>query len=555
MSSDRRDFLKFLFTGAAVGTSMSPIELLIQTAIGQSYNLAHGSQNIQDKFYFNLATHGAPERFTYDLFLDPYGNGKNIVSNGGVNTCYGSTEGSNRYDKAIYKTTKIPKHNIHAPWMWGQKMRSRYGYTPIYELMQNMLVIQGVDTGAPGHSLAINKTEEANNLTLAGLLSDTTFTPLKALNINSQNTFKSGNGNNSTPLSNTLTSNMINTLMSKFNANKITTITSLNNEIHKSFKLAVDNLNHQSANRTPNSLNIKKTYDGANELIFASLGNFQTIWSKNLDKYKKLIHGSTFDRKFFKGFNDKAIGKTTDRDIQYSFDVTQKPIMNGDLRSLIYKQTYERMAPIFAVAEFIADNKLASAINCKIFSPNVQLVSGTSQTPRTFSVRHDQHYLGTMASTLTNALMYRCISSCIYEFKTFLEKDSKGYKFDNSLIRLNGEFNRSPSITGRGSDHGWLAQSTTLFSGMIKAPIIAGRIHKEGSAKALHSAKYKGSWGVGAPININGVNRHLTAGNVISSIATILGIPSPSVNSKSILKLRNGKVALADPKHKLKVVA
>ena len=120
MSTDRRDFLKFLFGGAAVGATMSPLEILIQSAINRVQNEAH-AQTALSKFYLNIAFPGAPDRSTFDLFLDPYGNGQNRIPSNGVATCYGSSAGSNVYDQAIYRTYRVAKHNIHAPWMWGQK--------------------------------------------------------------------------------------------------------------------------------------------------------------------------------------------------------------------------------------------------------------------------------------------------------------------------------------------------------------------------------------------------------------------------------------------------
>jgi hypothetical protein len=557
MSTDRRDFLKFLFGGASLGVSLSPLEILIQSAIFQSQNQAMAQSALQ-KFYFNIAFPGAPDRVTYDLFLDPYGNGNNIIANPGVATCYGSSTGSSIYDMAIYKTVSIAKHGIQAPWMWGQKMPTSDGFKSISELMDNMMVIQGVKTASPGHPMSQNRAEEANGLTLAGVLSDATSTPLNAVQMSSPYSYKSASGGFITQIGESLTTNVINTLMTQFSKSRITTYANLKDNIASSFKIAVDNMNYDSSLRMPNSLNMKKTYEGAIDLVADSVQDFATIWNDSLSKYLDVTRKASMDRANFNGFLDKPIGVATARNGHYDLQALTGgniQCLNPDVRDILTEESNTLMSSCFAVAEFIANSKYASAVNARVTAPVGMTQISATGNPVRRSITHDQHNVGMMVRTLTNAVMYRAVSSCVYEFRKFLQTQSKGFNFNDTVIRLNGDFSRAVRTNGTGADHGWQASNTVLFSGMIQAPIIAGRIYKDGAAYGEHSATYKGSWGVGAPVTINGVTTTLTQGNVISSIASMLGVRSPANNSPSLIRLRNSKVELVNADLKLKVVA
>lgn len=552
MSTDRREFLKFLFGGTVAGAVMSPLEILIQSAIGQVHNESMAESQL-NKFYFNIAFPGAPDRATYDLFLDPYGaDGQNFITSRGVANCFGSSVGSQVYDEAIYKTYRVAKHNIYAPWMWGQKMPTSNGFKNIFELMDNMILFQGIHSASPGHGLSQVRSEEANNLTLSGLLADATSTPLNALTMNSPYTFKSAKGSFVTPLVDSISVNMIANLMAQFDRSRITTFSNLKNSLASAFKNAVDNLNYEAATRNPSSINLKKTYEGALDIITSSTQNLETVWNTKLTKYRSLTQLAATDRTNFVGFLDKAIGTPT-RDNRYSVEIGGI-CLNPDVRDLVFNDSCSSMAGIFAMAEFIADNKYAAAMNVRISLFQGMLQKTGALTARRQTISHDQHNVGTMVRTLTNAVMYRSLSSCIYELRNFLKTESKGFKFNESVIRLSGEFGRSPRADGSGSDHGWQATTTTLYTGMVDKPIILGRIVKDGVAKGVHNAMYAGSWGVGAKINMYGIEDYITQGNVISSVATLLGIASPSINNPSLLTIRNSKAELIDNNHKLTVV-
>lgn len=558
MSTDRRDFLKFLLGGTALGVASSPLQTLIEAAIFESARRAQAQTIVinPERFYLNISFPGAPPRWNYDLFLDPYSaNGNNITGNGGVATCF---EGGSRYTEAVYKSVKVPGYNIHAPWIWGQQMpTSAGGWTPIHKLMQHMLVIQGVNTEAPGHDESRNKMEQANGYTVSGFLSDHIYSPFNSVDLNSGYSFISKGGQNNTSVA-LNTANIVNTLMAKFNDSDLKIHKALDSDLQTAYKNTLDNLNYDAGLRAPSTINIKKTHEGALELINSSLGDFAQIWQEKYGRYKSLLEKSFTDKGNFKGFLDKPVGATiSQRDKKYQLNNNSGALAyNPDLSTMAHAGFDSgRIASIFAVAEFLTENKLSSSLQARIFNatPNLAVSNGGNIAAR--ALTHDQHNVGVMISTLSNAIMYRGLSACLYEFIEQRKKSSKGYKFSDTVIRLSGDFNRSPRKDGTGSDHGFQGQVATIFSGKIKEPQIIGRIYKDALHTGLVGASYSGSWGVGAPVDIEAGPVTLTSGHVLSTISAMLGIPSPANNNISLVKVVNGSVELIKPDLKLKVIS
>lgn len=560
MSTDRRDFLKFLLGGSAMGMCSSPLQTLIEAAVYKSLHQAYASPLGPEKFYFSISFPGAPPRWSYDLFLDPYGTGGSLVTNGGVKNCFDSV-GSNAYMEPVYKTVNIAKYNLKAPWMWGQKMPTvGGGFVPISELMEHMAIIQGINTEAPGHPDSVLRMEQANGYTVAGYLSDATKTPFNGVNLLSGYPFISKGGQGATLA--TFTTNIIASLMSKFNSQNMKIYKSLDGDLTQSYKNVIDNLNYDAGLRMPSSINIKKTHEGALELINSSIGDFNKIWQEKYNKYKTLTEASFTDRANFKGFMDKRVGAPVNqRGLQYQVGSASAMALNADLRDIAFAGMHTELPQLFAVAEFLAEHKLSSSLLGRVRSMTAKITTSAGGTPANRAISHDQHNYGVAVTTMSNALLYRGVSACLYEFIKNRKNAAKGYDFKDMVIKLAGDFNRSPRVDGSGSDHGFQAQVSTLFSGVIDAntPKVIGRVYKDANTPGLNlvGPNYKGSWGVGAPINIEAGPVTLTPGHVHSTVCAFLGIPSPANNNVSLLQVVGGKArqtSHAGEDIKLKVV-
>lgn len=556
MSTDRRDFLKFLLGGTVAGVASSPLQTLIEAAIFESAKRVHAQTIVlnPERFYFNISFPGAPPRWNFDLFLDPYSaNGNNFIRNGSV-ACAFENSGS-RYTEAVYKTYKVPGYNIHAPWIWGQHMPTSGGtWMPIHKLMEHMLVIQGVNTEAPGHEESRLRMEQANGYTVAGFLSDNIKSPFNAVDLNSAYSFSSKGGQGATNVG-LGSGNLVNTLMNKFNSSDLTINKSLDDDLKVAYQHALDNLNYDAGVRMPASVNIKKTHEGALDLINSSIGNLSQIWNEKFNRYNNLVSQSFTDRERFKGFMDKPVGIANVSNREETYQYNRSAITyNADLRDLAFNGMNARIPSLFAVAEFLAENKLSSSLQGRVNNMTAKIATSAGGNAGNRGITHDQHNVGVMITTMTNALMYRAISSCLYEFIQNRKTSGKGYRFDDTVIRLSGDFNRSPRKDGSGSDHGFQGQVNSIFSGKIKSPQIIGRIYKDASTFGLVGANYSGSWGVGSTVDIEAGPVTLTPGHVLSTVSSLLGIPSPAFNNASLIKVVNGEAQLIKPDLKLKVV-
>jgi uncharacterized protein (DUF1501 family) len=149
-------------------------------------------------------------------------------------------------------------------------------------------------------------------------------------------------------------------------------------------------------------------------------------------------------------------------------------------------------------------------------------------------------------------MFYRGLSSCLLELidvcKATQTPDGKNL-FNELLIHLASDFNRMPRANGSGSDHGFNGASTTLISGAIQGLKITGNIAINPGASFPNVASYPGTWGFAAPFQGTFMSgRKVNAGNLASTISTILRIPSPSPNDPSLVVESSGNIAtLAEP--------
>ncbi|OQW49297.1 MAG: hypothetical protein A4S09_12340 [Proteobacteria bacterium SG_bin7] len=114
------------------------------------------------------------------------------------------------------------------------------------------------------------------------------------------------------------------------------------------------------------------------------------------------------------------------------------------------------------------------------------------------------------------------------------------------MIQLGSEFSRCPRKDGSGSDHGWVAGCTSLYSGIIKAPMVLGNAMFDGGKSPL-GANYSGTWGASAPINVDGATQYLGIGHMTSTVAELLRVEHPMKNNGSLIQeVGSGVVPLVE---------
>ncbi len=516
---DRRDILKAM--GLSSGTaaiSGSAAAILFESLINGLFNRAMAqSTGYNARKFIYIQQSGAPARWMYDLFLTPYSTA-GFISNGQLGTRY---DGNN---KVRYET--IQRKGIQVPVMWGSNIPTPGGQVPMVNLLDNLLHIRGINALNPGHpgAQALHMRPLGAKRSVTALTSDGSDAPIKALNVNSSNyQFLSKSGYSSVFLPSN--GNMIQNLLNPFLSGASSDYKQKLGSIKGSVDAATNALNNLAKSKHPASEIIANSQKDAEELINTSFGDLNAIWNQLRNKYRNLIARSLDISVSIPGITDQRIGNDGARGNQYQ--INGRIIQNSDLRTLFNgTQNIERMAEHFAVAEYVIANNLSESVT---ISP--RFISGLAAVGGNANQAPDEHNVGRMPSLIINVMYYRALSSCLYELIQQLKNNGL---FQDTVIDVGGEFNRSPKNNGTGSDHGWQGASCAIYSGIINGPIVLGNVFSD-SPDGGHS----GSWGYGAPV---GGNIPLDIGHYGATIAALLNAPSPVTARPSIVQVSGNSV-------------
>jgi hypothetical protein len=198
----------------------------------------------------------------------------------------------------------------------------------------------------------------------------------------------------------------------------------------------------------------------------------------------------------------------------------------------------EYLAPGFAVSEFMMTG---GSIFQQDFSSFSNIVLGAAfQGARdvdavggTTLISVDAHQSGSYVQLVSFSRYFRGVSSCLYELieqlKARSTPDGKNL-FDKTVITLTSEFARDAWDDGSGADHGPAGSNYTVFSGQMANTMVVGNI-KVQSTQVLRK---RNTWGEAAGLETLG-GQTAGYGNAISTVASMLGIPSPSPNNPPLI--------------------
>jgi len=529
----RREILKALGAGAAVAAS--PMEIFLDGLVEGLVSKAVAAEGSSKFKYIMIQNYAAPPRWMFDLFLAPYGG--EVVPNASVGSELVATgSGANRrYTGTEYRTHNVK--GILAPRIWTHNVGDRNGNArPLSDLMDNMLVLQGIDALNPGHSIAAALLNRPLTLkSLDGLLADSADLPFGALGFNTFfQDFKSNKGHTLKRFSNN--ADVAKILPEAFETGDI--------DIHKKYKNEIDKatakLNRSLASTNLQGENLEKTLQSTKALMKSEILKIQTDLPLLIQKYESVIEKTIDLSKNLPGFSDLPVGAL---DQQYETS-NNRMIFDDDLRAGLDGMQANSLAKKFALVEYVITNDLTASAALNVDAMSYSLKRSAGGNPTRTGVSSDQHNISTLASVFFTSMFYRVTGACILGLIDGLKAQSYNGSnlFDHTVIRHSGEFGRHPRDTpdNTGSDHSPTSNSNMILSGMIKGPIVAGQIRADGSTVR----RRKGSWGAG------GVLKHgvaATTGHVVSTLAAMLEIPSPSSNNPSlIVKNASGEIELND---------
>jgi hypothetical protein len=518
----RRQFLQEMgaFSSGAAFLN-SPLGLFLSSIIGSALtrNMAL-AQGINPRRYVNIQNATAPPRWMFDLMINAYGTANTLaLGNGMLGTRYVANGG--RYTDVEYRTVLL--NGIRVPWIWQYNVPKAGGGTrPMKDLIPNMLVLQGITTGNPGHpgSQSLHFRPAGATRTLGALSADFSNAYIPAINLTAQSfLFVSLKGKSAVPVPSN--GNMLQTLLNPFLSQASQSFKDMRNNVNLKAALndartAMDSVaqsDHLSANA------LIESQKSAEQLINGGFGDLATQWSTLLAKYEDIVQRAI--KAVIPGINDLPVGDATPATRGKTYDLTDQTVKFADLRELMNSATLgvSRLAQQFAITEYVLKNDLSYSVT---MSPGSMIGMKTGAGLNTIANHGvDEHSTGKMPSLLINSLVYMAYAGCMLELIDQLK--TKGI-WDDTLIDMGGEFNRSARVDGTGSDHGYLGKSVALYSGGFNGPLVVGNIRAQTGSSA---------WGMGATVTQLG--RQLQMNDMAATISYLLRTPSPITSATSLV--------------------
>lgn len=518
--------------GCASSPLFSPAwALLQQMALGMGAAQIANAQGLKAKRYFFLQNFAGPARWMWDLMLNL--NGEDL-GNRMMATSFAAQGG--RLTIPQYTTTSVfspqLQRTIQVPYLWQASVPRPGGLSrPMTDLLQNFLVLRGIDVNSPDHTGAAEKMTfiPGSQASLSGAVADLANTPIGAVEYNVYNLkYKSQNNSSlSTLQPGGSESNVFKVMLDPFQTVgggvQRQLATSLDNQI----EAVIDSLMTSKSLYSPQ---LKNDRLNAKELIKTGFGDLSAEWTALYSKYRDLIQRSFAVT--VPGLNDLPLGVSGDRSsLDYRW-IENVHLTNADIRTLINPGTDATSTTVYWLAEGFA---LAEFCLTRGYSHSVHI--GNSYIYNVFpqtglaNYSFDSHSQGVFPTTLLNSMYFLAQSACLLEL---IERLKEKNLFNETVIHTAGEFNRRPQIGASGADHAWEAQSVSLMSGAIQGPMVVGNIYKNSAKPELTS--YPGTWGYAAPVLAN-KTIVATEGNVIATVANLLRIPNPSPNNQPLAYL------------------
>ncbi len=508
----RRELIKIMGL-SAYAASRDPFKIALATTMSGIVERAVAGESTgpQPRNYIMLQLYGAPPRWTWEP-IAPFDNQNLILPNNSVTTKY-NVGGSGSFESTNYQAVNIK--GISMPWMWQFDLPTSSGSVPMSELMNNMLMIRGVNVIIPEHTGAADKQFRPTGIpnTMTSLSGDVSSCPIPFIGMNTTANPYTSKKNKTGVSSLNMSGNCLQNLLEPF----IVNAPSLQNNLN-----SMETLINQAIDRIESFLTgihsgfslSKKAQTDALTLIKKDFASLIHDFYPLKEKYLSLLQIAT-----------KAVPTGDPRTRLNSINTHSIMIDNTDLRVTLDASQYYNgdyfgiylMAEQFAVIEFAIKNRLTTSIAAGLSSFN--------------NFGFDEHSTAPMISVLVNTLWNRGMATCVYEL---IDQLRAAGMWENTVINITSEFGRSPRGDGIGSDHAPEATSITLLSGCLAGNEIIGNTKIDSGWNF-----YPGSWGSFANNPTFGI---LGQGHIASTIASLLKVESPVTSSPSLVTEINGRM-------------
>jgi Protein of unknown function (DUF1501) len=555
MTTSRRNFLEGALAAPMLRALLhaSPAALVAQAVVNRAFAQAAAGGEAPQVNYLALVTYGGPPRWAFDQFLKVRDSDV-MAANPMIVTRF---TGAGENLGAEYAT--INHQGVLAPYMWGTSVFNGAGAKrPLTDLLSHMVAFRGYGTGVDGHqSNAARQLAPINGLgSVTGTFADVSNRTFKAVQIpggqSSATGYRSNRGTGITSVNSVYDIDSFEELLRPFGKRDETKRLTDKRAQYKHYMAEASRLmKGGTLGSVPGTDPLRVDHEAALRLLNAGLENLGANWPEIFGRYMKLIRDTILDRTV-PGISDQAIvtkddGKSQETEFSMQFpSLYSFPTPGQDLRDIFANMDIRAMARTFAIAEFLFTSGLGGCIETLAAGPaNIEYYSNRDFTPgtnttfasvkRTSYFSFDQHFVGAKSGLYMNSCYYRGLAAGISELMDRLKAKNA---FQNTVIHVTGEFSRLARVSGGGSDHGFDAMSSSVFTGRhTGAPVVVGNVMKNGP-----NATYAGTFGYKAPTKIGGSPAGLlTPANVAASIVHIAGLSeNPYSNTAPSLVSANG---------------
>ncbi len=517
--------------GAGLGSPLlwNPTKALMRALIdGIIVNAEAQTSQVQPRTLINYHLGGAPLRTFWDLPLSPYAN-QTLARSAFINTGFSNSQPN-------YRTLPValPGGTIHMPYLWASKIATPSGSTNMTDLLQNALMIRGVQGNSDGsHAKGIQEMTRptANAPSLMGLVADASNRQVQSVlsgNIQTgvDTAFKSAHA------SQTIVRNMnspMQEILGPFDrsgdpvsAGFMSRRVALDSLVQR----ALATLGQYAASSAPGSEALYGMRNTAEQALKNGINSALSAYPIAFNKYRKLI-SDCVDLKMI-GITDQFVSNPGIAEAITASDGGTK-ISNPNLATVIGASTYPgALAHNFAIAEVLSTQGLSSSIALNNAAITGLAYSSSSDTGGFWDL--DEHAGGTHLSMIVNSFLYQALSSCIFELINTLKAKNL---FTETVIYVTGDFGRKPGDKP-GTAHAHEACNFSIFSGAITAPSVIGNI-SNGGTETFNGYQCKDYGQARSVSSVFGASRSLSVLDVASTVASLVRTVSPAPNNPPLV--------------------
>lgn len=532
----RRRFLKTLTSAPLLGLSASPAAALFTTILaGHSQKAWASSLGLTPKRLVIISDFGGSAAYMYDQFFTPYSS-PGFQPSPMVGTQFKLQNG--RYIGVDYVTHAMKGIQVGTMWTHavpGPNQSNR----PMSNLLDNLLSVQGIDTRSGGHgqSALWSHLSPGAKQSTAALAGDPSDAPFAALNIGVpyfQYLSKAAKTAVNPSMGTFGGSNPLTRLLDPFAKVGSPSYQAKRLDAGTAFNSLMPLLDELALSGHIGAQSLIQNRSSAIDLVNFNFGDLVAQWDALRMKYQDLITRAIYNpSQPLPGFNDSPIGHGGTGPAQhYQFDGQSSGFalhLAGDVRDVIDANTnVAGLADRFAFAEFVLLRELCGSIAFDInYLYNLKNLQGGDPG----ALGTDQHATGLYPSMYFNVLRFRAVSACLLEL---IEQLKSADMFNDTIIRVGGEFIRNTRVTMDGSDHGWEGARYNFYSGAFNGPLIVGKLTSNSPGNQL-------GWGMGR--SVPELGRRLNLVDLAILTAHLIGVEAPFTSGMPIVTLGSNGLA------------